>query len=367
MKIVYIASRSLDNIGGIETYMKCLCPILSEKGHDIILYTEGGFFKKEKYKNINIVKLPSVKSKLLNKILLGFLGTIHSLLFNKKVDIYHYNANASALFSFIPKLLSLNVVYQGHGLEWKRAKWSSFFQSIIKKLDDFVIFTNNNITMVSQEQSDFILKRYKKESKTITSGVNINNKIYDKKILNKFNILENNYILYLGRLVQEKKADILIEAYLESNTQLQLVITGDDPNEKKYINSLKEKAKKNQNIIFTGSAFDEDKEALLQNCKIFAIPSELEGLPITLLEAMSYKKVCIASDIEPNKEALGNSGIFFKVNNKKDLIDKINDTSENYNNYSRLEEIVFERIKEKFTWEIIANDFIKYYQKILEK
>lgn len=367
MRIVYIASRSLNNIGGIETYMKCLCPLLSEKGHDIILYTEGGFFKKEKYKNINIVKLPSIKSKLLNKILLGFFGTLHSLLFNRKVDIYHYNANASALFSFIPRLLSLNVVYQGHGLEWKRAKWSNFFQSMIRKLDDFVIFTNNNITMVSEEQSNFILKKYKKYSKTITSGVHINNKTFDKKILKKFNIQENNYILYLGRLVQEKKADVLIEAYLESDTQLQLVVAGDDPNEKKYINSLKEKAKKNKNIIFTGSAFNEDKEALLQNCKIFAIPSELEGLPITLLEAMSYKKVCIASDIEPNKEALGNCGIFFNVNNKKDLISKLNDTSKNFDKYSYLKDVAFERIKEKFTWEIIANNFNEYYQEIIKK
>lgn len=364
MKIIYIASRSLENIGGIETYMKSLCPLIAEKGNEVILYTEGGFFKKEKYKNFNIIKLPSIKSKLLNKIILGILATLHSVIFNRKVDIYHYNANASALFSFLPILLSKKVVFQGHGLEWKRAKWSKSSQFLIKKLDDFIISINKNITMVSQEQSNYILDYYGKKSTTITSGVTVNNNIYSKDILKQFDIKENEYILYLGRLVQEKKADILIDAFIKSNSKIQLVIAGDDPNEKIFIDSLKEQAQNNKNIIFTGAVYNDDKESLIQNCKIFAIPSELEGLPITLLEAMSYKKICIASDIEPNKEALGDSGIFFEVNNIVDLSVKINETLSTYEDLGELKEKAYNRINKYFTWDKIANQFIQYYKSI---
>lgn len=364
MKIVYIASRSLDNIGGIETYMKSLCPLIAEKGNEVILYTEGGFFEKEKYKNFNIIKLPSLKSKLLNKIILGIIATLHSTIFNRNVNIYHYNANASALFSFLPRILFKKVVFQGHGLEWKRAKWSRFSQFLIKKLDDFVISINNNITMVSQEQSDYIYAQYNKKSTTITSGVTISDKIYDKKILNKFTLEENNYILYIGRLVQEKKADVLIEAYLKSNLDIKLVIAGDDLNEKNFIDSLKKQAINNKNIIFMGAVYDDDKEALIQNCKLFCIPSELEGLPITLLEAMSYKKICIASDIEANKEALGDTGVFFEVNNIDDLSKKLIATFNNYENLEDLKEHAYSRINKYFTWDKIANQFINYYKSI---
>jgi len=364
MKIIYIASRSIENIGGIETYMKSLCPLIAEDGHEVVLYTEGGFFKKEKYKNVNIIKLPSIKSKLLNKIILGIIATLHSVLFNRNVDVYHYNANASALFSFLPKVLNKKVVFQGHGLEWKRAKWSKVSQFLIKKLDDFVISINNNITMVSQEQSDYIYEYYNKKSTTITSGVNINNNIYNKTILEKFDLTQNDYILYLGRLVQEKKADVLIDAYMNTNTNTKLVIAGDDPNEKDYIKSLKEKAINNKNIIFTNAVYNDDKEALLQNCKIFCIPSELEGLPITLLEAMSYKKICIASDIAANKEALGEAGIFFEVNNTKNLTNKINETISNYKNLESLQEKAYDRIESFFTWDKIAKQFINYYKSI---
>jgi glycosyltransferase involved in cell wall biosynthesis len=345
--------------------MKSLCPLIAKEGHEIILYTDGGFFQKEKYDNFTIIKLPSVKSKLFGKILLGILGTVHSLLVNRKVNIYHYNANAAALLSFLPRLFFQNVVYQGHGLEWKRAKWSKFNRFLIKKLDDFVIFNNNNITMVSQEQSDYIKVEYKKNSTTITSGVSINNKIYPKEILKKYELEEECYILYLGRLVQEKKADILIEAYLKSNLNIKLVIAGDDPNEKEYIKSLKNKAQSNKNIIFTGAVYGDDKESLLQSCKIFCIPSELEGLPITLLEAMSYKRICIASNITANKEALAKTGIYFNVNDIDDLSDKLTKIEQNKIDTENIGIQAFERIVNKFTWNTISKQFLNFYDEII--
>ncbi len=368
MKIIFIASRSLDKIGGIETYMKYLTPKLVKKGYEVILYTDGGWFNKSTYKGVTIISLPGINSKVGTKILLGFIATMHSIIVNRNVDIYHYNANAAAIFSFLPKLLNKHVVYQGHGLEWKRAKWSPFMQKMIRYLDDFVIGINNNITMVSQEQSDYVMSRYHKPSHTITSGVDIKSQKFDTKILDKFKIVENNYILYLGRLVPEKKADILIEGFIKADYKdLQLVIAGDDVNEKQYIKNLKNIAGGHENIIFTGAVFDEDKESLVQNCKIFCIPSELEGLPITLLEAMSYGKICLASDIEANIEALSDCGIYFNVNNSDDLATKIDNIMDQFESNELLGSLAKQRIENNFTWDIISNNFDKYYKSLLSK
>lgn len=366
MKIVFIASRSLDKIGGIETYMKYLTPELVKRGYEVILYTDGGWFNKSTYKGVTVIALPILKGKMITKILLSFVATVHSIIFNRNVDIYHYNADAAALFSFFPKLLKKNVVYQGHGLEWKRAKWSPFAQKVIKLLDDFVIGINHNITMVSQEQSDYVMSRYHKSAHTITSGVDMRLETFNTGILDKYKIIENNYILYLGRLVPEKKADILIEGFIKANDQnLQLVIAGDDANEKQYIEKLKNMARGHENIIFTGAVYDDDKEALLQNCKVFCIPSELEGLPITLLEAMSYGKICLASNISANKEALAASGIYFDVNDSDDLATKLLNIMSQLDKNKLLGTMAKQRVENNFTWDIIANKFDKYYKSLL--
>lgn len=365
MKIVYIASRSINEIGGIETYMKNLLPKLSDKGYEIVLYTEGGFFLNSEYRGIEIIEVPAIKSKFLNKIMIGAISTIHSILFNRNVDIYHYNANAAALLSFVPNLLGKKVVYQGHGLEWKRAKWSGIMQNIIQYLDDFVILTNNNITMVSDEQSEYIKSHYNKNSITINSGVDISDVVYDKDTLNQYGLEEESYILYLGRLVPEKKADILIDSFIKLNDKnLKLVIAGDDPNELEYIKSLKEKANGQKNIYFLGSVYGDNKNALLQYCKIFCIPSELEGLPITLLEAMSYERLCIASDIQANKEALSSYGTYFNVNDSESLVRAISYANKEYESLSTMRVEAKKRISENFTWDIISEKFDSYYNSI---
>lgn len=366
MKIVFIASRLLDDIGGIEAYMKNLTPRLVEKGHEVILYINGGWFQKSTYKGVTIIAVPSIKHKFMTKILTGIMATIHSLLFNRKVDLYHYNANAAALTSFLPLLFKFIVVYQGHGFEWKRAKWSPFMRKMIQYLDDFVIYTNKNITMVSQEQSDYIKSRYNKDSYTIPSGVDINNKTYGLNILDTFGLKPNEYILSLGRLVPEKKADILIDAFIKLNDKdLKLVIAGSDENEKQYIQGMKDRAKVYENIIFSGSVFDDDKEALIQNCKMFCIPSELEGLPITLLEAMSYGKVCLASNIEANKEALADCGVYFDVNNSDDLVTMLSYTISQFDTIQSLGTKAKQRVEDTFTWDSIADQFDVYYKDLV--
>lgn len=364
MKIVFISSRALENIGGIENYMKNLCPRLASMGHEIILYTEGDKYSKKVHNGVTIITSASIKSKFFNKILISMLATFHSLLFNRKVDVYHYNAVAAAIFSIFPLILGETVVYQGHGFEWKRAKWSKLIRTFIRLLERFVILINKNFTMVSEEQSEYI-RSFGKKCTTITPGIDITNVQFDSDLFNRYHIKKNEYILFLGRLVPEKKCDILIEAFNKlENENEQLVIAGDDPNEKNYIALLKNLAKDNKNIIFTGAVYNEDKEAFLQHCKIFCIPSELEGLPITLLEAMSYKKICVASDIKSNIEALGDTGVYFELNNVEDLAKKMSEILKNQENFLPLGGHAFQRVKERFTWSQIAIQFDKYYNMI---
>jgi glycosyltransferase involved in cell wall biosynthesis len=277
-------------------------------------------------------------------------------------------AVASAFFSWIPMLLRKNVIYQGHGLEWQRAKWSKEQRFIIKLMEKFVLSFSNNITMVSNEQSNYILSKYKKKAVTIPTAVYMPvNIIKDNSILNKYNLESNKYVLFLGRLVPEKNPDMLIYSYLNSKLEdIKLVIAGDDIRSPEYIAKIHNLAKNNKNIIFTGSVFGNDKHDLLNNCLAFCLPSSLEGLPISLLEAMSYKKLCISSDIESSKEALDSFGIFFKDKNTDELTERLNCLSTNMD-FSLITNGAYSRIENYFTWEIVVEKYILFCNQILLK
>jgi len=227
---------------------------------------------------------------------------------------------------------------------------------------------NKNIIAVSQEQSDYVKNKFNKNCVTIFPGTNIpEQEIVSKNILDDYNLLENKYILFIGRLVEEKRPDLLIKAYNNlEDTDIKLVIAGDNDYSDKYIAKLKQLALNNKNIVFTGSVFNKDKNVLLNNCLLFCSPSELEGLPITLLEAMSYKKICVVSNINAHKEALSENGIYFKKNNIEDLQNKL-EYSINNNELGRLGELNYLRVKQNFTWDIISGKYEQYCMKLLAK
>ena len=170
MQIVIIGCRSLDRVGGIESYMLDLCTCLAERGHEIILYAGA---KADSIQIINGFTVKNIKvtsNKYLNKILIGFKSTKRAMKEYPNADIYHFNANVAGFFSFIPILKHKNVVFQGHGFEWKRAKWNPIVRFCNKILDNFVLSINKNILMCSQEQVDYVNAHFKNKNVMFVPG-----------------------------------------------------------------------------------------------------------------------------------------------------------------------------------------------------
>lgn len=368
MKMVFIGGRSIHCIGGIETYMYNLCTYLAQHGHNVTYYCESDKDETEYFNNFRVCHQRSIKNIFLCKLYLGLKATIKSLKNDKDVDIYHYNATGPALSSIIPILLGKNVIVQSHGLEWMRTKWNPLQRKLLKALHDFVMFFSKNITAVSDEQTHYIKANNKKEATTITSAVNLPGKELVSNILEDFGLCCNGYFLFLGRLVKEKNPDILIDAYIKSGlSSKKLVIAGDNKADLKYVNYLHQKSGNNENIIFTGSVGGDDKEKLLKESFAFCIPSTLEGLPITLLEAMSYSKICIASDIPACKEALGNNGIWVKKESVDDMSEKLKFVCGNYESLELLGAANYERVLNFFTWNDIVKKYEGYCNRIISK
>lgn len=362
MKIAFIGGRDLQTLGGIESYVYNLATQLVKMGHEPIVFCESDRDSVEWCNGFKIIRQKSVGGKFLCKILLSYRATLRLLLSKEKVDVFHYNAWPPSLACWLPRLFGKVAVLQGHGLEWKRTKYTSWQQKIIKFMMWLTAKMNNHLTMVSQEQSDYFKVHANKDCVTIPTATPIPKFPIKSNILDRFDIPEYKYFLFLGRLEPGKNADYLIKAFIQANFVNQyLVIAGDNDALPAYVKDLHELAVGHNNIVFTNAVAGDDKEKLLEKCFAFCLPSTSEGLSITLLEAMSYGKVCIASDIEANHEGLGDSGIWCKYEDVKDLKEKLIYSVEHYDEVKWQEAYNLNRFKTNFTWEIVSqryNDFI---------
>lgn len=367
MKIAFIGGRTFHHADGIATFMYHLATELVKKGHEPIVFCEDNKNFEETLNGFKVIHRRSMKSAFLTKPLLGLRATLHCLFKEKSIQVFHYNTWAPAMIaSHIPLLFGRKVVIQGHGLEWKRTKYSVRKQALIKKIEAWSARTNKNWTMVSQEQTDYFAEHYNRKCTTITCAVKMPDKVLQSDFLQRFGLKGNDYFLYMGRLVQDKNPDYLIKGFLQAAlSDKKLVLCGGADDNNKYEAYLKRIAGDNDNVIFTGSIFGADKDMAFRNCYAFCIPSTLEGLPMSLLEAMSYGKIAIASDIPACHEALGVSGIYIPYEDDTAISKALKKLVENETTYEWQKEANKVRAKDIFSWESTTNKYICFINRII--
>lgn len=363
MKIALIGGRTFHHPDGIATFMHNLGAELVKMGHQPIYYCESDRNAEEVVDGVRVVHQKSYRSAALTKILLGLKATNKALFKEKDVKVFHYNGWAPSLLAArLPWLFGRISLMEGHGLEWKRTKYSPKQQKTMKLMERLTVWWNCHFTMCSQEQTDFFLKEYGCKCRTITGAVNIpTSDPLKSDVLERFGITPNNYILFMGRLVQDKNPHYLIRGFVESNyADKQLVLCGDNPHDPHFVEQLKNIAGNKSNVIFTGAVFGADKDVIFRNCWAYCLPSSIEGLPISLLEAMSYGKVCIASDIEANREALGDCGVWVKKEDSTDITEKLNYLYSHFSNFEYQGKANVERVKTHFSWKRKAEEYIQF-------
>lgn len=364
MKIAFIGGRDIHKLGGIESYMYNLCTELVKMGHEPLVFCESDRDEIEQLNGFTVIHQKSINSRFWNKPLLGLRAIKMLIRDYPDINVYHFNAAGPAFFAWYARMHNKKTIYEGHGLEWKRTKYTRTQQRLSKIFDQTVIkfFTRYHIA-VSQEQSDYWSRRLGVEFETIPTAVNPPKENLDLSYIHKIGVDEGNYYLYLGRLVQDKNPDFLIKAFEKANIKdAKLVIAGSNDADKKYVDYLKGLA--SENVIFTGAVYGDEKESLLKYCRAFCIPSTIEGMAITLLEAMSYGKICIASDIPANREALGDNGVWVKAEDFETLSAALYDVNTHLADYSHIGLRNKERVMNNFLWDIVSKKYIEYIKSI---
>lgn len=361
MKIAHVVLKTLPFGGGIEKYIEEIGPRLVRMGHEVVVYTMRHYgTPPADYKGMRIKTLAALPTKTGEKITSSLLATLDACL-KEKPDVGHFHSFTQQA-TFLPKFFGIPVLVQGHGLEWKRSRWSPAGKAFLKMSEWIMVHSADRLSVVSQVQQAYLKEKYGRESTYIPTGINPPQRQEPGEITRLWGLKGRDYFLSAGRLVPEKGLHTLIEAYQAlGKTELKLVIAGDAGHEKKYLERLKALAAGNPNILFTGYVTGKPYAELMSNAYAFVLPSELEGLPTVLLEAMSYGNCCLASDIAENLEALGGRGRTFQVGEPQDLKAQLAELADNPPEADRLRALAPQGLLESFHWDKIAAQFNALY------
>lgn len=309
--------------GGIEIVVDEISTRMAALSHSVTVYNRkgkhvsGGCLEKIKeYKGVKIKAVFTIDIKGLAAMTSSFFASLRAGF--GKYDVVHIHAEGPAFFSFIPKLLGKKVIVTVHGLDWDRVKWGKFASWYIRTGEKNAVKFADEIIVLSQGVKDYFWNTYKRGTKFIPNGVN-RPVVREVDQIKKFGLEKDSYVLYLGRIVPEKGEHYLIRAWREIEIDKKLVIAGGISDTAGYGKELKELADGDDRIVFTSFVQGKMLEELYSNALIYCLPSDLEGMPLSLLEAMSYGNCCLTSDIPECAEVIEDKAVTFKKSDVNDL------------------------------------------------
>lgn len=363
MKIAMIGHKQFPSrSGGIEVVVYELATRMAKLGNKVTVYDRYELNKKREYpkhswKGVQIKLCPTFSNSKVNALLASITGSIRAIF--SKPDVIHYHAIGPCVMIWIPHLFGIHTVATIHGLDWQRGKWGKFASMYLKFGEKMAVKYADEIIVLSEDMQEYFKETYHRKTNLIQNGIS-KMKIMKPNLIKKYGLDTDNYLLYLGRLVPEKKVDKLIEIYKKINTDKKLVIAG-ELEDTPYCQKLKEIANNNPNIIFLGFVKGKILEELYSNTYLFILPSDLEECSIALLEALSYGIRILVSNIEENKEVIEDYAITFKKNDDKDLKEKLelilNSNTLHYNPKQ------VEYVLKKYDWDEVVEQTMKLYKK----
>ncbi|MFX0141341.1 MAG: glycosyltransferase family 4 protein [Candidatus Hodarchaeota archaeon] len=363
MNIIMLGCRGVPaTYGGVEKVVEELAARFVKKGHKVSVICRNHYTPKMNvFKGIKIIRIPTVNQKHLEMIVHTVIASLYLLL--KKYDIVHIHSVDPALLTPILKLRH-PVVATSHGQAYRRDKWGKLAKTMSKFAERVFICSAHLCTAVSKTLTDYYLYKYGREVKYIPNGIEFRD-IEDFDLIKRFGIEKDKYILYVGRLIPTKGPKILIDAYKKINSETKLVFVGGSSHTDEYEKTLRKEA--NEKIMFLGYQHGRVLNALYDHCKLFVFPSQIEGLPIVLLESLCARKPVIFSDIPENMEIGNGLGISFRSGDSDDLGEKLSYALSNMEHFEIFKSKISEKLDKEYNWDFIAEQYIKAYQEIMPK
>ncbi len=376
MKIAMIGHKRIPGrSGGVETVVEELSTRMAEKGHNVTVYNRNsGEEKLKEYKGVKIAEVRTFRNSSLNAMVYSLFATLRCIF--KRYDVVHFHAEGSCAMLPLAKLFRKKTVATIHGLDWQRNKWGGFASKYILFGEKMATKYADEIIVLSENVKNYFKEKYNRETLFVPNGINPVTPEGIDEINQKFGLEKDGYILFLARITPEKGLDYLIDAYKKLNTDKKLVVAGAIEPETDYINSVLQKAKGFDNIIFTGFVSGKTLSALFTNCYVYVLPSDIEGMPMSLLEAVGYDARVIVSDIPENTACLDGYGNSFEkgnVDSLKEILDfclknpKLKSSDFKKESTEEQTKAKREELMLKYDWNAITDRTIEIYQSLSKK
>jgi len=366
LKIAFLVVKNIARGGGIEKYTLELGRRLAGRGHEVTIYSMRHYGEVANgFLGMRVISVPCIGHSALEKLSTSASAAGHLLFKGGKYDVIHCHSVAAGAFAPFLRLKGYKCILQMHGIEWQRNRWNFVGKKILKFLEWVSLVGNHAYTAVSNTQCDYYKDQHGLSMRYIPTGAEIKPHHEAREIL-KMGLEPGRYILFASRLVREKGAHFLIPAFQQMDmTDYKLVIAGDAKGEENYKQELQALAGDDTRILFPGFVEGQILQELFSNAVVYVQPSEIEGLSIALLEAMSYGNCCLVSDIPENMEAIGEAGFTFQNKNVADLRSELNRLLASKTLRCSVGDKARSRVKEFYNWDKIANEFEEVYRSLV--
>ena len=369
LNIVFLGHKHVPSReGGIEVVVEELAVRMAALGHSVTVLNRSGHHiagvkydaaDLREYKGFKIKKVPTINRKGLSAATSSFFACMEAAF--GPYDIVHIHAEGPAFFCFIPKMMKKKVIVTVHGLDWQRSKWSGFASWYIRHGEIQAVKHANHIIVLSRNVQQYFWKKYHRKTVYIPNGVNRPELQKAKEIKERWGLEKGSFILYVGRIVPEKGLDILLEAWKGIKTDKKLVIAGSSSDTDEFFQKVKGLA--DNRVVFTGFTTGRPLKELYSNAYLYCLPSNLEGMPLTVLEAMSYRNCCLTSDIEECTEVIEDKGVSFQRGNIEDLKEKLQNLIDNSNIVQEYKNGAQDFICNKYSWDDVVKKTLELYRR----
>ncbi|GAA6616701.1 glycosyltransferase family 4 protein [Scytonema sp. NUACC26] len=373
MKIAVIGAKGLPpKQGGIEHYCAEVYPRMVAQGHSVDLfarssYAQSSWLKSYKFQGVRVIPLPDCHVKGVDAFMTSAIGALATAL--KNYDIVHFQALGPSLFTRLARInFSTKVVVTCHGLDWQRAKWGNFSTRLIQTGEKEAVNFAHGLIVVSEALKSYFLQTYGRETIYIPNApANYAQSDPTFTYGTSLGLTPGRYILFLGRLVPEKRPDLLVEAFSRLRPDgWKLVLAGGISDTKGFTSKLLEKVANHRNIMFAGELRGPRLWEIVRGAGLFVLPSDLEGLPLALLEAMKEGIPVLASNIAPHQQLIGEGrGMLFEAGSIDSCIRSLDWIVNRPDEMKLMAENAQKYVMQNYSWEQICTEHLKVYKTLL--
>ena len=338
-------------------------------GHSVTCYNRGGHHvsgaqydvrSQKEYKGIRLKHVLTLDAKGLAAVTSSISAAFCSAF--SKAKIVHIHAEGPAFMCWLPRLFGKRVVVTVHGLDWQREKWKSGFGArYIRAGEKMAVRYAHEIIVLSRNVQKYFQDTYGRTVRYIPNGVT-RPELREPEEITKLGLQKNDYVLFLGRLVPEKGIHYLVEAFRQLRTDKKLVIAGGSSDTDEYAQKLRQMAAGDDRIVFTGFVQGRLLEELYSNAYVYVLPSDVEGMPLSLLEAMSYGNCCLVSDIPECAEVVQEQGVTFPKGDVDGLRQRLQTLCDDPGRVAAQKIGAADYICGKYDWDEVAKKTLELYQ-----